>query len=184
MSAPGFVPGHESLAFALLRRVAELGAETGFFLSPTGPLRFFLRGPREAPPLLILHGMGDLGPGWLRVIAPLSRTFRVHALDLPGHGLSATPADFRLPTLLSAVRAYAATLTRPLVVGHSLGGWLGARLALEGKVPLAGLVLVNPAGARLPPEAWENQFTCHISISTPCVISRQLIFLVGGCIFF
>ncbi|MBS2022436.1 MAG: alpha/beta fold hydrolase, partial [Deltaproteobacteria bacterium] len=151
-----FQRGTESLPFAALRTVAEVGAETGFFLSPTGPLRFFLRGKPDAPPLLILHGMGDTGPGWGPVIPRLARHFRVHALDLPGHGLSVAPGDWRFDTMLSAVRAYAQSLEKPVLVGHSLGGWLGARLALEGAVPLRALVLVNPAGAALSREAWEE----------------------------
>ena len=61
MTAAAFVPGSETLPFALLRSLAEAFAESGYFLGPTGPLRFFLRGPREAPPLLLLHGLGDTG---------------------------------------------------------------------------------------------------------------------------
>jgi pyruvate dehydrogenase E2 component (dihydrolipoamide acetyltransferase) len=157
-----FAPGGEPLPFALLRTAAELFAETGYFLGPTGPLRFFLRGPRDAPALLLLHGMGDTAPGWLSALPLLSRRYRVHALDLPGHGLSADPPDWRLPTMLSAVRAYARTLDRPLVVGHSLGGWLGARLVLEGQVETRGLVLVNPAGAGLSRETW-TEFSAVVS---------------------
>lgn len=155
MTAAAFVPGSETLPFALLRSLAEAFAESGYFLGPTGPLRFFLRGPREAPPLLLLHGLGDTGPGWLQALPLLARRYRVHVLDLPGHGLSAAPPDWALPTMLSAVRAYAKTLDRPLVVGHSLGGWLGARLVLEGAVQTRGLVLVNPAGAGLARADWE-----------------------------
>ena len=145
----------EPLPFAALRQAAEFRAEAGFFLGPTGPLRFFLRGPRDAPPLLLLHGMGDTGPGWLQALPLLARRHRVHAIDLPGHGLSAPPLAWTFATLLSAVRAYAKTLDRPLVVGHSLGGWLGTRLVAERSVATRGLILVNPAGARLGLPDWE-----------------------------
>jgi pimeloyl-ACP methyl ester carboxylesterase len=78
----------------------------------------------------------------------------VHIVDLPGHGLSPPPANFRLPTLLDPLARYAAGLRAPVLVGHSLGGWLAARLALSPEIHARGLVLVNPAGAVLPEAEW------------------------------
>src|SRR5207253_3786098 len=40
------------------------------------------------------------------------------------------------------------------IVGHSLGGWLAARLALLPKSHARGLVLVNPGGAMLSEGEW------------------------------
>ena len=145
------------LALALLRLFAERGAETGFVRTPTGAVRYARFGSDRAPQLLLLHGLGDSLAGWVRVLPALARSFRVHAIDLPGHGLSAAPPDWRLATLLAAVRAYAERLDRPLLVGHSLGGWLAARLALElraGAAAPRALVLVNPGGALLAPGEW------------------------------
>ena len=135
---------------ALLRRVAERGARVG---SVHG-LHFAVRGPVGAPDLLVLHGLGDSIAGWARVVGPLSRTHRVHLVDLPGHGLSAQPADFRVSTILEPLARYAAGLRAPVLVGHSLGGWLAARLALLPECPARALVLVNPAGAVLPEVEW------------------------------
>lgn len=117
-------------------------------------LRFAVRGRPGAPELFVLHGLGDSIAGWARVLGPLSRTHRVHIVDLPGHGLSAPPADFRLPTLLEPLARYAAGLSAPVIVGHSLGGWLAARLALLPDSHARGLVLVNPGGALLPEAEW------------------------------
>ena len=147
--APAPVSVH-GLALALLRKLAERGARVGFLHG----LRFAVRGPPGGPELLILHGLGDSIAGWARVLGPLSRTHRVHIVDLPGHGLSAPPADFRLGTLLEPVARYAAGLRSPLLVGHSLGGWLAARLALRPQTSASGLLLVNPAGAVLPAAEW------------------------------
>jgi len=144
----------ENLALAVLRRLAEHGAQVGFSASPSGPLRFAVRGPEGAQPLLLLHGLGDSIAGWARLAAPLARRFRLHLLDLPGHGLSASPRDFRLATLLEAIVPYAEKLEQPLLAGHSLGGWLAVRLAQRLAQP-RGLILINPGGARLAQEAWE-----------------------------
>jgi pimeloyl-ACP methyl ester carboxylesterase len=138
-----------------MRGVAEHGARVGFAASPSGPLRYAVRGPEGAQPLLLLHGLGDSLAGWAQVAGPLAERFRVHLLDLPGHGLSARPPDWRLQTLLAAVEHYAAALPEPIVVGHSLGGWLALRLALDARLARPrGLVLVNPGGALLDDGAW------------------------------
>ena len=147
MPSGGFLSG---LALVALRKLAERGARVGFLHG----LRYAVRGPAEAPELLVLHGLGDSIAGWARVLGPLSRKHRVHIVDLPGHGLSAEPPDFRLRTLLEPLARYAEGLRAPVLVGHSLGGWLAARLALLPGTSASGLVLVNPAGAVLPAAQW------------------------------
>jgi pimeloyl-ACP methyl ester carboxylesterase len=144
----------QQLALAVMRRIAERGARVGFWASPAGPLRFAVRGAADAPPLLLLHGLGDSIAGWAQVAGPLARRYQVHLLDLPGHGLSARPPDWRLRTLVSAVAHYASGLREPLLVGHSLGGWIALRLALSGLGDLRGVTLINPAGALLAREEW------------------------------
>jgi pimeloyl-ACP methyl ester carboxylesterase len=143
----------QELALALLRGVAERGARVGWAATPAGPLRFAVRGPKGAQPLLVVHGLGDSLAGWAQVAGALSRRHELHLLDLPGHGLSRDPPDWRFSTLAAAVGHYARALREPVLVGHSLGGWIALRLALAG-APIAGLLLVNPAGALLDEGQW------------------------------
>jgi len=142
------------IALALMRRLAERGARTGWTASPAGPLRYAVRGPGEAPCALLIHGLGDSLAGWAQVAGPLARSYQVHLLDLPGHGLSGRPSDWRLDTLAGAIAGYARGLHQPILVGHSLGGWLALRLALSGKVRPRAIALVNPGGALLAREQW------------------------------
>jgi len=169
------------IALDLLRAWAETGtpfdgvspAEVGWAASPAGPLRYAVRGPPGARPALLLHGLGDSIAGWAQVVGPLSRHLRVNLVDLPGHGLSARPKDWRLSTLADAVAAYARRLRDPILIGHSLGGWLAVRLALRGAVKPSAIALVNPGGALLGRELWAP-FRQLVSANDRAGVARYL----------
>src|SRR5919106_4973257 len=48
-------------------------------------------GPSDAPPLLLLHGLGATKASWLTVVPQLAQRHRLVALDLPGFGRSSKP---------------------------------------------------------------------------------------------
>lgn len=109
----------------------------------------------EGPPVVLLHGPGESGAKWLRIVDDLASTNRIVAPDLPGHGSSAVPAasismttmvDW-LDDLLRATCEESAT-----VVGHVLGGAVAARHAARHPERLRHLVLVDSLGlARFRP---------------------------------
>jgi pimeloyl-ACP methyl ester carboxylesterase len=116
-------------------------------------LHVYQAGDPAAPPLLLVHGLGDEADTWRHVIAPLAARYRVIAPDLPGFGRSDRPytaytlAFFArtLAGLLDALRIPRATL-----VGSSLGAAAVQRLALARPALARRLVLVGgalPVGA-------------------------------------
>ncbi len=163
----------QQLGLAALRAIAERGARVGWAATPGGAVRFAVRGPEGAQPLLILHGLGDSLAGWVQVAGPLARRYRVHLIDLPGHGLSHKPPDWRLRTVEGAVAHYARDLRDPVLVGHSLGGWLALRLAVSQALRPASIALVNPAGALLAKERWEP-FRASVSARDRRGVARYL----------
>jgi pimeloyl-ACP methyl ester carboxylesterase len=163
----------QKLALAALRALVERGARTGWTATPAGAMRYAVRGPSGAPPLLLLHGLGDSLAGWAAVVPQLSRAHEVHLVDLPGHGLSARPPDWRLPTIASAAAAYAKKLVDPIVVGHSLGAWIALRLAVSGELSAKKIKLVNPGGARFPREEWAP-FRALVSATDRAGVRRYL----------
>ena len=46
-------------------------------------------GPRQAPPLLLIHGSGASGASWSPVVPALAARHHVIRVDLPGCGRSA-----------------------------------------------------------------------------------------------
>ena len=109
----------------------------------------------EGPPIVLLHGPGESAANWRWVIPELVKTHRVIAPDLPAHGRTAAPDGG-----LDAERVSAwlgeliddACAAPPALVGHVLGGALGARFAIRAGDRLSHLVLVDSLGlARFRP---------------------------------
>lgn len=102
----------------------------------------------EGRPILFVHGLG----GWLQHLThplfPLIDGYRLVALDRPGSGRSTRPGD--KPATIAEQAAFMVRfaerlgLDRPLVVGHSLGGAIAMRMALDFPDRLAGLALLSP----------------------------------------
>lgn len=103
----------------------------------------------DGPPMVLLHGPGESALWWMRVIPELVTTHRVIVPDLPGHG-SSEITDTDLDAY--AVMAWLAQLidrtcpTRPVLVGHLLGGAIAARYAIDHGDRLQQLVLVDAFG--------------------------------------
>jgi pimeloyl-ACP methyl ester carboxylesterase len=112
---------------------------------------FYLEaGPVDAPPVVLVHGLGATNASMLPLIPALSKDFRVLAPDLPGHGgtqatNAAHAARFLGDWLLAFLRE---TCERPAVlVGNSLGGRTALEAALNSPYEVRGLVLLCPAVA-------------------------------------
>ena len=111
------------------------------------PTRYLAAG--EGPPLLLLHGVGDNALDWQWVMPALASTYRVYTPDLPGSGGSANPRSDYSPAFFTRfVAAFlnALEVERAAVVGNSLGGLVGLRLALAEPARVAALGLVSSGG--------------------------------------
>ena len=99
-------------------------------------------------PLLLFHGLGASVATWRDNIGPLARSFRVVAVDLPGHGDSEKPnIDYHPAAMVRFIASFAEAtgLDRPAVIGNSVGGALGLMTALKHPDLVSGLVLVDSA---------------------------------------
>lgn len=101
------------------------------------------------PPIVLLHGPGEYGAKWLRVIPELVKTHRVIAPDLPGHGATVAPQDGLGPeaVMLWLSELIDATCEEPpTLVGQLLGGGIAARFACGHSDRIRRLVLVDAFG--------------------------------------
>jgi len=116
-----------------------------------------IAGPPDAPAIVFIHGTRLTGAMWSPQVAALSDTFRTIAVDLPAHGTHASETF----TIESAVESLATTIReettngRAVVVGLSLGGYVGMALAEQRPDVVRGLVLsgatAEPVGVRILP---------------------------------
>jgi pimeloyl-ACP methyl ester carboxylesterase len=83
----------------------------------------------DGPLLLLWHGARCDASIW-EAMVPHLRSFRVVAQDLPGHGGSSLPR-LAVGDTLADTRALLGDLRsdRPIVVGHSMGGWAALHFA-------------------------------------------------------
>ena len=104
-----------------------------------------LPGPPGAPTLVLLHGWTATGAlNWLPAFGPLSREFRIIALDQRGHGHGLRASGgFRLADCADDVAAVADVLgiDRVIPVGYSMGGPVAQLVWHRHRDRVAGLVL-------------------------------------------
>jgi pimeloyl-ACP methyl ester carboxylesterase len=124
----------------------------------------FEAGSPTAPPLLYLHGT-NLGNLWLDYHNALAQHFHIFAPDTPGFGLTVRPDWMRdMSDYILYFRDLLDTLglDKPNIVGHSLGGWMAAELAVWYPERVSKLVLANAAGIRVKGSPIADLFAMNI----------------------
>jgi pimeloyl-ACP methyl ester carboxylesterase len=133
---PGPRAAEESIA--ALRQQVHLGAPVG------APLSFLRAGVARGPQVILVHGTPGSAASWADYLLDPPPDVELLALDRPGFGRSG-PAG-AMPSLAdqaAAVLALMATDGRPVVLlGHSLGGPVVARVAADHPDRVSALVLL------------------------------------------
>ena len=122
-------------------------------------------------PLLFLHGSG--GPhGWLRYAQGLAAQYTVYMPSHPGYGQSERPEWLETVTDLACFYTWFLEqqgLDGARVIGHSMGGWLAAEIAVACRHAFSKLMLVTAVGIK--PKEGE---IVDIFIISPAQIREQL----------
>ena len=104
--------------------------------------------------IVLLHGWGMNAAVWDDVAADLAKCFRVHCVDLPGHGNSPASA---LHTLDAMTDALSAVFPQPTTVcGWSLGGQVALNWALRAPGQVKRLVLIATTPRFVNGARWES----------------------------
>jgi pimeloyl-ACP methyl ester carboxylesterase len=131
------------------RRVLEAGPVS---------LVYYVMGPEDGEPWVMLHGLGSIAATWGPVMRRLRRSCRMVVPELsalggtkhPEFGIGVAASGEILQTLME--REFG---SRPVtLMGLSLGGWMATRLALAQPQRISRLVLVDAGGYR--DQDWDN----------------------------
>jgi pimeloyl-ACP methyl ester carboxylesterase len=98
-------------------------------------------------PIILLHGFCENHHLWDQLSAKLSSRYKVLALDLPGFGRS-TPLPESCASIDDITGSIAEEIARrdigpPVIIGHSLGGYVALALADLYPQLIRGVALVN-----------------------------------------
>src|SRR3546814_1168827 len=101
--------------------------------------------------VLLWRGKNFCAATWESAISALAGAcFRVVAVDQVGFCKSSKPRRYRFSFGQLAANTHALLqslrIERAVVVGHSMGGMLAARYALQSSLPTGPLVLFHPTG--------------------------------------
>jgi len=107
----------------------------------------------DGPPLILMHGLFGLGSNLKGLARSLQDAFRTCLVDLPDHGRSAWLPRTGIEEMAAVLRAWVLEqgLERPVLAGHSLGGKVAMRYALDHPGEVAAVVAADIEPVAYPP---------------------------------
>ena len=113
----------------------------------------------DGPLVLLMHGFPEFWWSWRKQIGPLSRRFRVVAVDMRGFNESEKPAaGYDTATLATDMRDLIDHLGGPAyVAGHDWGGIVAYQLAMDWPDRVRKLAILNAPH----PDAWIRAWLTH-----------------------
>jgi len=136
------------------------------------------------PPLVLLHGWAMHSGLFAPLLPHLTERFRVHRVDLPGHGRSTAVAPYTLDAIVAALAAavaQAAGVAEPLtLLGWSLGGTVALRWASAEPAQIGRLILTGTTPCFVARPDWPHalsaptlrQFGDELAVSYRLTLQR------------
>ncbi len=118
-------------------------------------------GDPAGTPLVFLHGIGGAARAWRGQIEAFGDRYRAIAWDMPGYGGSAPLATVSIAALADALRDFLRQVgaTKPILVGHSIGGMIVQQLLAQSPDIASAVVLAqtSPAFGKADGD-WQKSF--------------------------
>ena len=139
------------ISFEELKRTIPHAKDSKF--ANIGGVRLHYQEKGEGIPLVLIHGYASSTYSWKDVFEPLSKKYRVIAVDLKGFGFSEKPdGDYsrRAQGEMVAGLLEQLKIEKAWLAGNSMGGEIVLNIALQHPEKVLGLILIDSAGVKIP----------------------------------
>jgi len=133
------------------------------FITGKNGLRVHFRdqGARNGKVLVLLHGNSNSLHIFEPLLKRLKQNYRLISLDFPGHGLTGAHPTHKygfeqLSEALELVSRHL-KLDNYTLLGHSMGGWVAWRYAIDNQTELRSLILMSASGMPVNPDDPEKE---------------------------
>jgi 3-oxoadipate enol-lactonase len=134
---------------------------TGATKTADGRFGYEAAGEASLPPLVFLHGIGGAARAWRGQLDAFGDRYRAIAWDMPGYGGSAPLATVSIASLADALQDFlqATCATKPIIVGHSIGGMIVQQVLAKNPDIARAVVLAQTSPAFGKPDGdWQKNF--------------------------
>jgi 3-oxoadipate enol-lactonase len=126
-----------------------------------GRFSYEAAGDPALPPLVFLHGIGGAARAWRGQLELFGDRFRAITWDMPGYGGSTPLPAVSVASLADALQDFLREIgaTRPILVGHSIGGMIVQQWLTKNPGTAAAVVLAqtSPAFGKADGD-WQKSF--------------------------
>ncbi|MBS1265991.1 MAG: Lipase LipV [Acidimicrobiaceae bacterium] len=128
-------------------------------------IHYLVWGEPDRPGLVFVHGGAAHAHWWTHIAAQFARVYRIAAIDMSGHGDSDRRDRYSLEAWCDEVVTVAADADMagpPIVIGHSMGGFVTLATAATRGDQIAGAVILDSPVRQPDPEmetGSRSQFT-------------------------
>ncbi len=121
------------------------------------PVHYEITG--EGKPLIFLHGFNENSSIWNLIVPEVSKLYQCILIDLPGFGQSPLPANLTVKYMANAVHRVMDELTinKPVLIGHSMGGYVCLEFANLYPDELSGAALFHSTAIADTDDKKENR---------------------------
>ncbi len=108
-------------------------------------MNLFFRKSGQGPPLVILHGLFGSSDNWYTLAKTFSAYFAVYLVDQRNHGQSPKSDDFDYRLLTEDLENFILkeSISKPIIMGHSMGGKTAMNFAVKHPDLLSRLIVVD-----------------------------------------